>query len=119
MTRFLPRTLAGLEHKSFNNEIERLLAYHQATKHTYESVRRHARQLDWANQPNPFRVYEGAETIALPAAGELPEMGAFEAMARLEKAGALAADLDWISRLLWHSMAVSAWKSGFGAGGRY
>jgi SagB-type dehydrogenase family enzyme len=46
-------------------------------------------------------------------------MGAFEAMARLEKGGALSLDLDWISRLLWHSMAVSAWKKGFGTGGRY
>ena len=123
MTRFLPRTLAGIEQKSFNEETERLFAYHDATKHTYESVRRHARQLDWANQPNPFRIYEGAETIALPAAGELPEVGAFEAMAQLSERdsqrGADQFNLDWISKFLWHSMAVSAWKRGFGAGGRY
>jgi SagB-type dehydrogenase family enzyme len=119
MTRFLPRTLATLEHKSLNEETERLFAYHQATKHTYESVRRHARQLDWANQPNPFRIYEGAETIALPAAGELPEVGAFEAMVELEEGGEMAPDLGWVSKLLWHSMAVSAWKKGFGTGGRY
>jgi SagB-type dehydrogenase family enzyme len=123
MTRFLPRTLADLEHNSLNKETERLFAYHQATKHTYQSVRRHARQLDWANQPNPFRIYEGAETIALPAAGELPEVGAFEAMGRLAENGGgrdlERLDVKWISKLLWHSMAVSAWKKGFGTGGRY
>src|SRR5256885_17227990 len=43
------------------------LEYHNATKHTPESVRRSARALDWANMPDPFRHYEGAPLIDLPA----------------------------------------------------
>ncbi len=131
MTRFLPRTLAGLERNSFNEETERLFAYHHATKHTYQSVRMNARPLDWANQPNPFRIYEGAETIALSPKPEFPDTGTFETMARLaergarsdgqksEEHGAEHFDLEWISKLLWHSMAVSAWKKAPGTGGRY
>jgi SagB-type dehydrogenase family enzyme len=122
MTRFLSRILEDAECGSFNQETQRLFAYHQATKHTYRSVRAGAHFLDWANQPDPFRTYEGAPTILLPQnpAG-FPETGAFAAMAALAGGARLAAenessgeptrlDAIWLSRLLWHSMAVSAWK---------
>jgi hypothetical protein len=33
--------------------------YHEATKHSVESLRRARRVLDWANMPDPFRHYEG------------------------------------------------------------
>ena len=59
MTRFLSRILEDPECGSFNQETQRLFAYHQATKHTYQSVRTGAHFLDWANQPDPFRTYEG------------------------------------------------------------
>jgi SagB-type dehydrogenase family enzyme len=40
--------------------------YHEATKHSYESVRRRARPLDWANQPSPYKEYPGIELEPLP-----------------------------------------------------
>jgi SagB-type dehydrogenase family enzyme len=40
--------------------------YHEATKHSYESVRRRARPLDWANQPVPYKEYPGIELEPLP-----------------------------------------------------
>ena len=67
MTRFLSRALAGLEGCGVNGETQRLFAYHHVTKHGYDSVRAHARYLDWHNQPDPFRSYEGAPLITLPA----------------------------------------------------
>jgi SagB-type dehydrogenase family enzyme len=39
--------------------------YHEGTKHTYESVRRGARPLDWANRPHPFKDYLGLEPESL------------------------------------------------------
>ena len=64
MTRFLSRVLDDPRCGSFNEETERLFAYHHATKHTYHSVRSNAHFLDWSNQPDPFRTYEGAPAVS-------------------------------------------------------
>jgi SagB-type dehydrogenase family enzyme len=127
MTRFLSRILDDPECGSVNQETQRLFAYHQATKHTYQSVRAGAHFLDWANQPDPFRSYEGAPTILLPQNPDgFPEIGTFAAMAALAGEATLSAgneptrlDAMWLSRLLWHSMAISAWKKVPGSENRY
>jgi SagB-type dehydrogenase family enzyme len=131
MTRFLARMWDDPQCGGFNGNTDRLFAYHQATKHTYHSVRANARYLDWRNQPDPFRTYEGATTILLPPEPGFPKTGTFAAMAALEEKTKLPAedpyergekiplDLTWLSRFLWHSMAVSAWKKVPGSGARY
>jgi SagB-type dehydrogenase family enzyme len=131
MTRFLSRALEGLEPGGVNGETDRLFAYHQATKHTYESVRTSAHYLDWKNQPNPFRTYEGAPVVALWAEPDFPEAGAFAMMtaiadragivggSRFENGAEINLDANLISRLLWHSMAVSAWKRVGNTNNRY
>ena len=131
MTRFLSRIWDDPECSSFNKDTERLFAYHQATKHTYHSVRANARYLDWHNQPDPFRSYEGVPTIILPLEPGFPNAGTFAVMAGLaektnlpigdasERREAIQLDFNWLSRFLWHSMAVSAWKKVPGSGARY
>jgi SagB-type dehydrogenase family enzyme len=131
MTRFLSRIWDDPECGGHNKDTERLFAYHQATKHTYHSVRTNARYLDWHNQPDPFRGYEGAPSIDLPHDPGFPNTGTFSAMAALserpvppgdddsESNERIAFDLAWLSRLLWHSMAISAWKKVPGTGARY
>jgi SagB-type dehydrogenase family enzyme len=131
MTRFLSRALAGLDGGSVNGETERLFAYHHATKHTYRSVRTNAHYLDWKNQPDPFRTYEGAPLVELPAKPDFPDAGSFATMAALvetdrkargnfaEDREEIQLDVNLISRLLWYSMAVSAWKRAPGLGNRY
>src|SRR4029077_14287731 len=131
MTRFLPRIWDDPQFGAFNQDIERLFGYHQATKHTYHSVRANARNLDWHNQPDPFRNYEGATTIPLSPVPSFADSGTFAAIAAnaenlklpsedlVELGKNLQPDLIWLSRLLWHSMAVSAWKKIPGTGGRY
>jgi SagB-type dehydrogenase family enzyme len=42
--------------------------YHEATKHSYQSVRRRARPLDWASKPNPYKEYPGLSLEPLPPA---------------------------------------------------
>ena len=39
-------------------EVEAVLAYHEATKHSVESVRRGAHMLDWTTMPRPWKLYE-------------------------------------------------------------
>jgi SagB-type dehydrogenase family enzyme len=130
MTRFLSRIWDDPEYGGFNKDTERLFAYHQATKHTYHSVRTNARYLDWHNQPDPFRTYDGVPTIPLSPEPGYPSTGTFAAMAALAEKTKLPNEdpserretqlnLTWLSRLLWHSMAVSAWKKVPGIGSRY
>jgi SagB-type dehydrogenase family enzyme len=131
MTRFLYRLWDDPECGALNKDTERLFAYHQATKHTYHSVRANARALDWRNQPDPFRTYEGVPTIALPPEPGFPNAGTFAVMAALaektklpigvasEFSETIPLDLAWLSRFLWHSIAVSAWKKVPGSGARY
>jgi SagB-type dehydrogenase family enzyme len=131
MMLYLSRALEGLEAGDVNGETDHLFAYHQATKHTYESVRTGAHYLDWKNQPDPFRTYDGAPVVALPAQPDFPKAGAFAMMAALaDRAGIIDGnkfggdaeinfDANLISRLLWHSMAVSAWKRVGNTSNRY
>ena len=131
MTRFLSRALANLEGSGVNEETERLFAYHHITKHSFHSVRTNAHFLDWHNQPDPFRRYEAAPLITLPGESGFPEAGTFATMAalaegarpakesKLEYCEEVQFDVTWLSRLLWHSMAISAWKKVPRTGYRY
>jgi SagB-type dehydrogenase family enzyme len=51
---------------SHNWETEAARRYHEATKHSYESVRRGARPLDWANQPSPYKEYPELRLEPIP-----------------------------------------------------
>ena len=131
MTRFLYRALADLEGGGVNEQTERLFTYHHVTKHLYHSVRTNAHFLDWHNQPDPFRTYEGAPLIRLPAEPGFPKAGTFVTMAELaegarttkkskrEYSEEVPLDVTWLSRLLWHSMAITAWKKIPRTGYRY
>ena len=131
MTRFLSRALADLEGGGINEETERLFAYHHVTKHSYHSVRTNAHFLDWHTQPDPFRTYEGAPLITFPAEPGFPRAGTFATMAALAEGATTAKgskseyreevqlDVTWLSQLLWHSMAISAWKKVPRTGYRY
>jgi SagB-type dehydrogenase family enzyme len=131
MTRFLPHLVPSLESAGRNDATEHLFNYHQATKHTFASVRMGTHFLDWKNQPNPFRTYDGAPTISLPPDPGFTSTGTFTAIAELAGGDALhdgdkshlpqSTPLDalWLSRLLWHSMAISAWKKVSATGSRY
>jgi SagB-type dehydrogenase family enzyme len=46
--------------------IEAVLAYHRRTKHHLHRYAASPGFLDWANQPDPYRTYAGAEVIELP-----------------------------------------------------
>ncbi len=48
-----------------NREVEAAWAYHNGTKHSYQSIRTNLHYLDWENQPIPFKIYSGVEPIPL------------------------------------------------------
>ena len=74
--------------------------FHEATKHTAESLRRSAHSLDWAHMPDPFRHYEGAPVLDLPADPPAPDRAANH-----PPDGAA-----FLSQLLFYSAAISAAK---------
>ena len=123
MTRFLSRVWDNPQCGSLNEDTELLFAYHHATKHTLQSVHTTAHYLDWENQPNPYRTYEGTSVIALPPNRGFPSIGTFAAIASLaekkigiadnepEHSKSAMRDKVWLSQFLWHSMAISARKT--------
>ncbi|MBN1475980.1 SagB/ThcOx family dehydrogenase [Candidatus Sumerlaeota bacterium] len=82
--------------------------YHQATKHTRARVYAGGWHLDWANQPDPFRRYDGVPVVRLPPP-QRPEGGdLFHSPSG--KPASKPLTLGDLSTLLCHSMAISAWK---------
>jgi len=49
-----------------NREVQAAWKYHDATKHSYWSIRNSPHVLDWANRPLPFKVYPKVEALPLP-----------------------------------------------------
>ncbi|MGH8324766.1 MAG: SagB/ThcOx family dehydrogenase, partial [Steroidobacteraceae bacterium] len=86
------------------------LEYHNSTKHTPDSVRRAARPLDWANMPDPFRNYEGAPLIDLPADPPPPAVAALEVLRGSPCPLTTGDPIAFLSQLLFYSAAISAAK---------
>jgi SagB-type dehydrogenase family enzyme len=53
------------EGKMKNRDLQAAWAYHNRTKHSYQSVRTSGHYLDWENQPIPFKIYSELEPIPL------------------------------------------------------
>ena len=88
------------------------MRYHERTKHQFHRYAPGPGRLDWANQPDPFRRYEGAALARLPVLGadEEPRSPSYES---LFVSGALAAapvTIRTLSRFFEYSLALSAWK---------
>jgi SagB-type dehydrogenase family enzyme len=90
--------------------LEQVFDYHQATKHHFNAYARGPGNLDWANQPNPFRRYQGAQLITLASdlpAGEVRYDDVF-VRGQLSPVPVTARS---ISQLFYDSLTISAWKS--------
>jgi SagB-type dehydrogenase family enzyme len=86
--------------QSSNRDISVALAYHEATKHSYTSVRSGSHFLDWSNRPLPYKIYPGAGTLALPRDLNLPSTSTLDALhGRVDSPGK-APDLEGVTRLL-------------------
>jgi len=91
-----------------NRNPEAAWTYHDATKHSYASVRANSHFLDWANQPLPFKIYPTLEPLRLP--GELRQSGvaALSAIAECVPAQTNAApDLEAVAQLLYLSAGIT------------
>jgi SagB-type dehydrogenase family enzyme len=89
--------------------LQRILDYHEATKHRLRRFARGPGRLDWAAQPDPFRRYHGTTLIPLPLAAG-PEPPRCDASLRLEPVPPSPLAAESLGRLFYHSLAISAWK---------
>jgi SagB-type dehydrogenase family enzyme len=96
--------------------LEEVLRYHERTKHHFNRFAPGPGQLDWANQPDPFRRYAGAPLARLPILGadEEPRSPAYESVYAPGTVPSVPVTLRALSRLLEYALALSAWKQAGG-----
>ncbi len=84
--------------------------YHERTKHHFQ---RHAASLghmDWANQPHPFRYYEGAVVARFEFSGERTRF-AYERLYEPNAVPPAPLNLETLSDFFYYGLALSAWKA--------
>jgi SagB-type dehydrogenase family enzyme len=82
--------------------------YHERTKHRPDRYAASPGYMDWKNQPNPFRTYSETEQINL-SHPDLRNTPIYDDLFYQSPAAAKL-DANLVSRLLYHSLALSAWK---------
>src|SRR6266446_2380878 len=83
-------------------------AYHDATKHSFASVRANAHSLDFANQPLAFKIYATLEPIRLPAEVRQTGVAALSAISEIIPPQTNAApDLEAVAQLLYLSAGIT------------
>ena len=97
-------------------ELETVMRYHERTKHHFARFAPGPGRLDWANQPDPFRRFEGAPLARLPllAPDDEPRTPAYDSLYAPGAVASAPVDLRALSRLLEYSLALSAWKQAGG-----
>ncbi len=92
--------------------IARAIGYHDRTKHDFRRSARGPGYLDWAQQPDPFRRFDGAPRFLLPFNSNEPAVTYEELYAQLTNPQPVSVQtLGWF--LEW-SLGVSAMKSAGG-----
>lgn len=88
------------------------LRYHRQTSHSYHSVRFGSHTLDWANRPEPFKVYPEVDRIPLPDPWRESEGPALAALLPFDSPGPTRSvpDLEDLAKLLYYSGGITKRK---------
>jgi SagB-type dehydrogenase family enzyme len=82
--------------------------YHEATKHSYTSIRTNPHFLDFGNQPLPFKIYPGLEPSRMPTEVRQTGVAALSAIAgSLPGQTNTAPDLEAVAQLLYLSAGIT------------
>jgi SagB-type dehydrogenase family enzyme len=94
------------------SKLEAVMRYHERTKHHFARFAPGPGRLDWANQPDPFRRFEGAPLTRLPllAPHAEPRPPEYESLYAPGTVASVPLGLRALSRLLEYALALSAWK---------
>ena len=94
------------------DSLEQVKRYHQETKHDFNRYARSLGYLDWANQPNPFRRYDGATLFRLPLLSleEEPVSPYYEDLYHSPGLPPQPLTLKSLSRFFEYALSITAWK---------
>jgi SagB-type dehydrogenase family enzyme len=92
--------------------VDRVIRYHLQTKHHFNRYARSLGFLDWANQPDPFRRFDGAPLIPLPLLkpDDEPQSPAYDTLYENGDIPSQPVTVATISRFFEFALALSAWK---------
>lgn len=92
--------------------VDRVIRYHIQTKHHFNRYARSLGYLDWANQPDPFRRFDGAQLIPLPLLkpDEEPVSPSYDAIYQHGTVPSQPVTVQTLSRFFEFALALSAWK---------
>src|ERR1700675_1819088 len=92
-----------------NRDMQATWKYHDGTKHSYWSIRNNPHFLDWANRPQPFKIYPKIEPLPLPR--DVPQTGVAALSAISEPVPSSRADsvpdLRDLARILYFSAGIT------------
>jgi SagB-type dehydrogenase family enzyme len=92
-----------------NRDVQATWKYHDGTKHSYWSIRNNPHFLDWANRPQPFKIYPKIEPLPLPR--DVPQTGVAALSAISEPVPSSRADsvpdLRDLARILYFSAGIT------------
>lgn len=86
-----------------------ILAYHEESKHRVDRMAPSLGYMDWANQPEPFRRYEGCPTIRLPLLAQDPQLP-YEGLYLPSETPPAPVNKTTLGAILELSLGLSAWK---------
>src|SRR4030081_2196719 len=91
-----------------NRNTELAWNYHNATKHSYTSIRTNAHSLDFSNQPLPFKIYATIDPVPLPRDVRQTGVAALSAVAVSVSTHTEAApNLEAVAQLLYLSAGIT------------
>jgi len=111
MSNEIPASPAPTQSPSAHS-VDQVISYHARTKHHFNRYARSVGFLDWVNQPDPFRRFEGAQLISLPLlkADEEPISPSYDAIYGNRAVPCQPVTVKTLSRFFEFALALSAWK---------
>ncbi|MEW6764710.1 MAG: SagB/ThcOx family dehydrogenase [Pseudomonadota bacterium] len=91
--------------------IQAVRAYHRLTKHHFHAYAPGPAFLDWDTQPNPYRRFVGAPTVALPLAHETGPVMPYDALYASAARVPEPFTLESLGLFMELALGLSAWKS--------
>lgn len=94
------------------DSLAEVIRYHQETKHHFHRYARALGYLDWANQPDPFRRYQGAPLVPLPILKpeKAPHSPLYDDLYGGLVLPSQPVSLHSLSRFFEYALALTAWK---------
>jgi SagB-type dehydrogenase family enzyme len=106
--------VSSAPHPALSSSAARALAYHRRTKHHPHRYAASTGWLDWDNQPDPFRTYEGAPRLALGLAADgvaTRYADLYAATDGQEAVAPRALDATSLAAFFELALGLTAWKS--------